>query len=188
MKLRPRLFAALAACQSRRDASVARLQAIHRARRVRRRFHRALDGCIYVDDDLVNFNEGVDVDAFLGGDVARAFEEEEALPSFTRQPRLQVGPGGDLVGAVDRPPSADVVLPDIFASRQPTPDRDILRSSSAPHSVVESVASVAEPRRRRRRHRPPPAPMPTSQIARDRQARARARKKATPAWASKPGG
>ena len=185
MKLRPRLFAALAACQSRRDASVARLQAVHRARRVRRRFHRALDGCVYVDEDLVNFNEGVDVDAFLGGDVARAFEEEEALPSFARQPRLQVGPGGELVG---RPPSADVVLPDIFASRQPTPDRDILRSSSAPHSVVESVASVAEPRRRRRRHRPPPAPMPTSQIARDRQARARARKKATPAWASKPGG
>ena len=110
--------------------------------------------------------------------MARAFEEEEALPSFARQPRLQV----------DRPPSADVVLPDIFASRQATPDRDILRSSSAPHSVVESVASVAEPRRRRRRHRPLPAPMPTSQIARDRQARARARKKATPAWASKPGG
>ena len=184
MRLRPRLFAALAAVQSRRDASVARLQAIHRARRVRRRFHRALDGCIYVDDDLVNFNEGVDVDAFLGGDVARAFEEEEALPSFARQPRLQVGPGGDLVG---RPPSADVVLPDIFAGRGQTPDRDILRSSSAPHSVA-SVASVAEPRRRRRRHRPPPAPMPTSQIARDRQARARARKKATPAWASKPGG
>ena len=165
---RPRVFAALAAAQCRRDACLTRLQARARAARVRRRVHRALDGCVYVDADLANFDEGVDVDAFLGG--APDFAEE-ALPAFVRRPPAARPPAA-------RPPSADTVLPDIFAGRRSTPDHD-LRSSSAPHSLV------VEPKRRRRRHRPAPAPVPTSQIARDRQSRVRSRK--VPAWASKPG-